>query len=189
MSLAEVAAALTSEWGLAIDATTARAVGGGSINSAEISGRVPLCDAHGAKPVDTHAALHRRALCDALHPRLNIFVRVELEERVPARRARVEIRDGLHPRVYCHVGNGKFLAAHEGFIGQMLIKHVQLALDFHRVPVDGVFDSNRSIVEEVAKPSAQKWGCPHLPHEPIDALGPAPRVLGDEVSFLFREVQ
>ncbi len=34
MSLAEVAAALTSEWGLAIDATTARAVGGGSINSA-----------------------------------------------------------------------------------------------------------------------------------------------------------
>jgi fructosamine-3-kinase len=34
MSLAEVAAALKSEWGVAIDAATARAVAGGSINSA-----------------------------------------------------------------------------------------------------------------------------------------------------------
>ncbi len=53
-----------------------------------------------------------------------------------------------------------FIACHVTVFGEMTIEHVHLALGFHRKAVDGVFDVDRRIGIEVAKPPPRKGAEP-----------------------------
>ena len=65
-------------------------------------------------------------------------------------------------------------------LGQVTVEHVELALDLHREAVDGVFHLARRVGVEVAESAAQIGRRAHLPEQPVQRLGTAGRVLGQE---------
>ncbi|MCY1302147.1 hypothetical protein D9M70_517920 [compost metagenome] len=66
-----------------------------------------------------------------------------------------------------HVGDGVFGAGQEPVVGKMTVEHVELALHFHGVAIDGVFDLHRRIGIEMTEAAAQERCRAHLPEQPV----------------------
>src|SRR5690625_1813336 len=77
----------------------------------------------------------------------------------------------------------------EFIVGQVAVEHVQLALGFHGVTVDGVLDLDRRIGVEMPEATAQKRRGAGLPEQPVEAFGAPVNVLRHKAAELFGQIQ
>src|SRR5208282_755508 len=88
-----------------------------------------------------------------------------------------------------YIGDRVMVASEIRALRQAPVEHVEQALRLHCVAIDGVFDLDRSVGEEVAKSAAKKGSASHLPEEPGEALGALGRVGRQEGAELLGEIE
>mmetsp|Transcript_5457 Transcript_5457/g.15163 ORF Transcript_5457/g.15163 Transcript_5457/m.15163 type:complete len:340 (-) Transcript_5457:32-1051(-) len=160
----------------------------------EVAASVPLVQLLrllAERAVHHPAALDGGALCDQLRPGEHVRVGLHLQELAGV--VEPPQHEVAHPRPDRHVGDGVLLPADvRAPSSEVLVQHVEQPLRLHGVPVDGILDLDRGVVEEVPEAATNERRAPHLPHEPGLALRAQGVLLGEEdavLVVLLREVE
>src|SRR5690554_5053398 len=172
-------------------AYTLRTRGGCSYNKlVEVLGGVPfghLFVQLAPGTVDLAAALYRGPYGDLLGPVHEVGIALGIEELGGA--VHLVGHYAAIPGPDSHIGNTVLLTRHIAMPGQLPIEHIELALDLHGVAVDRVLELLRCVGIEMTEATTEQRSAPHLPEQPIQALGAPGHVLGNELTELLRQVQ
>src|SRR5439155_10142623 len=98
-------------------------------------------------------------------------------------------RDSAVPGPYGDVGD-RIIRTRDIFaVSQTAVEDVQLALGFHGVAVDRIFDLLGSVGKEMAEAAAEEGCAAHLPEQPRQGLGPRGTCGRQEFAELLRKVE
>ncbi len=136
--------------------------------------------------IDHAAALDGGACRDLGGPALEIFVGFDLQECPGV--VELALRHRTVPGPDCDVGDGIIVAAEIARLGKTAVENVELALGFHRKPVDRVFDLGGRVGIEVSEPATEIGSGSHLPEQPIEAFGAGGTARGQKSAEFLGEV-
>ncbi len=125
-------------------------------------------------------AHRRRAVANRLEPALEVGKILELLALPLV---------GHDPRIAGHVRDRIMLPRDESAIGEALVEHTIEPIGLVNVAADRVGQFLRRVLAEMMVLPRHRPEAAHLPEQPLDRLGPAAQIGGEEFSFLFSQIQ
>lgn len=141
--------------------------------------------AYGA--VDHPAPLNGGPLGNRLCPADDMNVLLPLQELT--RTVLCALRQAAIPGPNRHIGDRVLIASHILVFREVPIQHVQLALRFHREPVDRILNLDRRVMIEMTEPTADVGRTTHLPEQPVQRFGALVGIGWQECAKFLREIE